>query len=142
MATSDKSSNSPYQDKHSSISYHDTDNVMEDASEESKDGQLIKVPTNEFFQPKFFPPHSTGKPLQVEDIELAEKPQSTHNEMIAHLEKLIHENREGNARRKEEEKLQRYLFKIPPDFEEAKRHGKAMKVRVSRRDLEGGEDKQ
>ncbi len=142
MSTSDKSSKSPNQGNRSSISYHDTENVMENSDEDSKESKIIHVPNNEYQSAKFFP-RSPPEAIDLDDIEIMEKPQETHEEMIAFLEKKIQENKDGEFRKKKEQaKLQEYLFKTPPNFNLAKKHGKAMRVRISEPEAVGDEEKQ
>lgn len=142
MATSDKSSGSQKKpDKASSISYQDTENMMEDEQDEEQKGLNIRTaPRAGDFQPKFFP---ASTPIELENIILEPEPERTYEEVIQHLEDRIRQSRDvGSLQREEDEKLHNYLFKIPPDFEEAKRHGKAMKVRVSQEDARGDRAKQ
>lgn len=142
MATSDKSSGSQGKASHArSISYHDTENMIDDdQAEEHKGLNPQSVSRTAVPRPRFFP---ESAPIELENIVVEPEPQKTYEEVVRYLEQKLGQSRDvGSLQREEDQKLRNYLFKIPPDFEEAKRHGKAMKVRVSQQDARGDISKQ
>jgi len=81
-------------------------------------------------------------------LELKEKeqPQYSEQEKLEHKQDLVefltmqmkNSTVASDIKKRELEKMKRYLFTIPPDFEEAKRHGNAQKLRIS---LEGAKER-
>ena len=66
--------------------------------------------------------------------------QMKREQMIKSLKAKIYHKNEDDIKKEELMKLNNYLVKIPPDFNSAMQHGKAMQMRASIREMEADDD--